>query len=537
MIDGFVPSPSLDADGDLPGFKELLSTQNFVERLEAARLKRAQVLAKEAQNTDEQPVFLKSTRPWEKADLPTPKTLSPAAEPQLVSETEPAVALLVLASTMRRAPPKNVLVLANADPIVAVARPRKRRIMVARVAGGFVLGASMGLGLVAFGGWIAESNPISTRQTEPEVAQAAPVAPNHAALSVAAPKPRPVAPVVEPIAPALVKVEPSLPAQPSLRLADMNPAAPTIRHQPDAVLSISMPAKVVSSGVDSPTALVMSLPKPAPLIGGNDQALGQDARGLQSDGAIPAPGVISKVVLVSAPAGLVGRLQGHDTSLSVTDAPVAPPNGEFSGPAATVSAETHMPIASGFGRTPPTDVEIATTVPQVSLVKLEFDPTLSGASVEPPAPFADTSEISGDNGSLIDFTAYNVLLNAPGSMKDAEVTTLVASLTDTGFAVGEPVRVSFRISSNQVRYFHPKDAEAAQILAEEIGGLARDFTAFRPSPPVGNIEVWLAGTGAAKATASRPATKKRTQQPQSEAAKIQALRDRLILQLRTGQHL
>jgi hypothetical protein len=301
--------------------------------------------------------------------------------------------------------------------------------------------------------------------------------------------------------------------------------------------SISMPAKVVIGGGDSPTALVESLPKPAPLIGGNGQAFGHDARGLQADGAIPAPGVISKVVLVSAPAGLAGSFAGHDTSLSSTNGYSARPSGEFSGPTATVRAETHLPTAISFGQTRWPESEISAPVPQLSLVKLETDMTLSGAAVALPAPYADTAEVPVGNGSLIDFAAYNVLLSAPDSMKETEVANLVASLTETGFTVGEPVRVSFRISSNQVRYFHSDDAEAAQILADEIGGLARDFTAFRPSPPSGSIEVWLAGTGAAKATGSQAATQKRIQQPQSEAAKIQALRDRLILQLRTGQHL
>ena len=121
-------------------------------------------------------------------------------------------------------------------------------------------------------------------------------------------------------------------------------------------------------------------------------------------------------------------------------------------------------------------------------------------------------------------------------MADADVEDVVAALTETGFTVSDPARVTFRISSNHVRFYHAADAEAAAALAAEIGGPARDFTTFSPAPPEGLIEVWLAGSTSG-AVAKTTTTRKKPRAPVSEEAQIQALRDRLIQQLRSGQHL
>jgi hypothetical protein len=48
-----------------------------------------------------------------------------------------------------------------------------------------------------------------------------------------------------------------------------------------------------------------------------------------------------------------------------------------------------------------------------------------------------------------------------------------------------------------VRYYHPEDAAAADLVAGAVGGVARDFTDFRPQPAEGTVEVWLQGAPAA----------------------------------------
>ena len=102
------------------------------------------------------------------------------------------------------------------------------------------------------------------------------------------------------------------------------------------------------------------------------------------------------------------------------------------------------------------------------------------------------AQASSPNTPLARYT-QTVYLHAPTSLAEAEVEGVFAALTGAGFAVEDPRRVGISISRSNVRYFHDVDAGAASRLAEEIGAIARDFTSYRPSPPDGTIEVWLAG--------------------------------------------
>lgn len=62
-----------------------------------------------------------------------------------------------------------------------------------------------------------------------------------------------------------------------------------------------------------------------------------------------------------------------------------------------------------------------------------------------------------------------------------------------GFDLGEAHRQSLTIRNSNVRYFHEADRELAARLADATGADLRDFTGFRPSPPVGTLEFWAAG--------------------------------------------
>ncbi|WP_216599047.1 hypothetical protein [Ruegeria sp. HKCCD7318] len=56
-------------------------------------------------------------------------------------------------------------------------------------------------------------------------------------------------------------------------------------------------------------------------------------------------------------------------------------------------------------------------------------------------------------------------------------------------------RVGYRIRETQVRYYHPADAENADLAAKALGGIARDFTGSGSKTRPGRIEVYLAGAG------------------------------------------
>jgi hypothetical protein len=84
-----------------------------------------------------------------------------------------------------------------------------------------------------------------------------------------------------------------------------------------------------------------------------------------------------------------------------------------------------------------------------------------------------------------------VFINAPSSVPADELESVVENITQAGYAIERAVRVGFRISETNVRYYHDEDAEFANAIADLVSGRSRDFTTYRPSPDPGTIEVWL----------------------------------------------
>jgi hypothetical protein len=121
-----------------------------------------------------------------------------------------------------------------------------------------------------------------------------------------------------------------------------------------------------------------------------------------------------------------------------------------------------------------------------------------------------------------------------------------AQLRSAGFRAVETAETGIAIRDTNVRFYHGADAAAAAAIAEQLGTTARDFTAFSPRPPQGLIEVWLKSgqavpgarsTADAKPAKARPAAAK-PKKPKaapppapSEAEELQALRDRVLMQL------
>lgn len=96
-----------------------------------------------------------------------------------------------------------------------------------------------------------------------------------------------------------------------------------------------------------------------------------------------------------------------------------------------------------------------------------------------------------------------VFVHAPPSVGRAGAEEIVASLTNAGFPDVSRVSARESVAATNIRYFLAEDAATAQRLAAILGNgaVARDFTAFRPSPRSGTLEVWLAGTAPARARA------------------------------------
>jgi hypothetical protein len=67
-----------------------------------------------------------------------------------------------------------------------------------------------------------------------------------------------------------------------------------------------------------------------------------------------------------------------------------------------------------------------------------------------------------------------------------------SAVRSAGLEVISTSASGFGIAKSEVRYFHQEDASEAARLAELIGAEVRDFSAYRPVPPPGELEVWLA---------------------------------------------
>jgi hypothetical protein len=70
---------------------------------------------------------------------------------------------------------------------------------------------------------------------------------------------------------------------------------------------------------------------------------------------------------------------------------------------------------------------------------------------------------------------------------DAQAAVTEAGLDLTGTSI-----VRFGVAESEVRFFHEGDAAQAARIAQRVGARPRDFSAYRPAPPPGTLEVWLA---------------------------------------------
>ena len=136
-----------------------------------------------------------------------------------------------------------------------------------------------------------------------------------------------------------------------------------------------------------------------------------------------------------------------------------------------------------------------------------------------------------------DPSAFIVHLHHASSMTDNDITDAEGSVGASGLPLGKSIRVGYTISSNQVRYFHSRDAEAAIALAALIDATARDFTNFTPPPAFGTIEVFLTEPVPEFEPPAATFPQAPEPRPGADGSELNDLRDRLILRLRPGDRL
>jgi hypothetical protein len=544
-------------EAERPEVAGVLRSMNWEERLEQARARRQAVLERNTSD-DKRPVVRiidAAAVARKRADTQPLGPARPAAVPDArpVAAPEPEAA----------APPPPDALAAAAPP------PGARASTAGRTAMGFGLGLGIGASLVA-GAFLLLGLPGAPTPPSGSASAVAPAAAPQRpapAASPAAPAPRVSAALPPDLAPPAGGVAPLLAAFAPGPAGRPAPAGPSAAGPDTAPLMVPIPGLPVFARLDlallqggesfATPVLAAFAPGPAgrPAPAG-PASLAPDTT--PRTVALPAqPAVVPVVIALAAPAvpagaataparvaAAAGIAQRASGSFVVPDA----------GPNATprVEAATSRPAAGLVPEAPPgaapafAGVDVPADVPSPVLAALPAAPAAAApsergpaASLLPPAPMAEAPapDIPGA-------AAKFVRLAVPQSVGDAEAEEIAGLLKDLGIGDSRVTRVGYKVSESHVRYYHRDDAPAAAALAAILGTSARDHTAFRPRPPDGTMEVFLAGepttpaprvASAPKRAAPAQATRSRPQaQPRDETA---AMRDRIVNRLRRGEHL
>ncbi|OYX42334.1 MAG: hypothetical protein B7Z02_12395 [Rhodobacterales bacterium 32-67-9] len=510
-----VASPPI-VGGDLPSFDELLAKGSFHARLARARAEREQALARSGEASGDEFILNTGRKPWEKGANPAPKrdrmaealsqsvavvplverqarapapakpVPTPAPIPAIAPAAKPAIAptARVGQPAERLKPPQPVerLVLVAAKPV------RKPVYVVAGFGAGLLIGAATAL----FGPMLRDvgtgSVPVAPETVASVSTAQAPVA------GMTQPDPAVLSTVVTPV---------PVPAQRPLLVVAARPAEPQAADvAPRGAQNGPLLASSVPVALASPATAIQPLPS-----------------GPADAGPVILPRPTATPVGMPVPADLLPTDSALPPELpnigaGTTDlAAVAPAD-----PAILTAAAIAGWAAPAPGRL---------TLPRVT----EGDAPLSRQPLPAAYSAPEPAEPSPPAAPLF---SGSVVLHAPAGVADATLVETVDKLVAVGVPVGEPSRVGFTISESNVRYFHAADAEAAAAIATEVGARLRDFTSFDPAPPAGTIEVWLAGKGGAASAPARKSTKRTrsTGNPQ-----LLNLRNRILQQLRNGDHL
>lgn len=173
---------------------------------------------------------------------------------------------------------------------------------------------------------------------------------------------------------------------------------------------------------------------------------------------------------------------------------------------------------------------------------------VSSANASSSAPMMLASVVAPDQPlpaqslpPVMSIPGVEVHVFVPTSGTELDTKALAEEVSNAGFQVTGPASVPYTIKKTHVRYYHAEDADAAKALAKKMGTNARDFTGKDAPPPVGHLELWLAGiepvaqapapVKTTKKAKAPPAEAKAPLAPMPEDVQMQILRDRILSQL------
>ncbi len=151
---------------------------------------------------------------------------------------------------------------------------------------------------------------------------------------------------------------------------------------------------------------------------------------------------------------------------------------------------------------PVTDIAPLDVTSEPVVAEVAPEPVETPATPQPPAE-STTAEVAPPEP----ISGIDVTLHVPNRVSRLDANALIAQARDAGFVVDQTRPAGFTISRTNIRYYHAANAENAQVLADAVDGELRNFTSFRPSPALGTIEIWMAGSAPSQpAPAPQPET-------------------------------
>lgn len=346
-----------------------------------------------------------------------------------------------------------------------------------------------------------------------------PDVPSEVSVTLAAPAVEVAAailPAAAPLPSAIAAASPRLPATaaplPVTPLAPEVLAAPAVAQPTAAPIpepAVDGPAPAVSEAVPASPA--------APATSVELTALPDDVATPPAEAASPPPlaDIAADAPVPATPSPSVPDVAGIALSLPSLAVPPADERAAMSGPATSVRPQPRLAAIQGL-----------------ALVPNAPDSTLDAAAA-PPVPLAQPPQEEPAPRVSNTFANVFVRVAVPETVPEAEVGELVSLLQAVGLGDGRFSRVGFTVSETHIRYYREADAETAASLGEILGAEARDHTSFRPSPPEGTLEVFIAG--GATSPPPRAASPGRAQ-PAPPEDDLTRMRNRILDRLRNGEN-
>lgn len=222
--------------------------------------------------------------------------------------------------------------------------------------------------------------------------------------------------------------------------------------------------------------------------------IGAGIAGLLAYTLVPSgsPNVASDIAVALPPA-----LSPVETTVSPVVWRDAGPRRRQTKPITAGHTPSALPIAEPTGSEPRVDgFQLITPLPPAAAQAPRPRPIVDPASFRTFQPKALLTPPTVDTIADLAPDArpdLRVSLNVPSRTSSIVLATLRSDAENLGVDVGKPRIVNFPVKSTHVRYFHATDKDGANVLASAIGANAKDFTYFKPQPPEGYVELWVAG--------------------------------------------